>query len=823
MVNPQRLREALEFIDPSDRDTWVRMGMAIKSELGDAGFSDWDHWSRQAANYDPKAAQEVWKSIHTEGDVRIGSLFHAAQKNGWSQDAILAPETAVVDNNKFDAQRAETAAQAATLWHAATPVDPDHPYLVKKQVVAVETLREISAKQVRAILGYPLSCGQTPLVGRLLVVPVKQGDRLSTLELIDGDGRKSALAGRGTKIGGYWATGVINEADTVVVGEGVATVLTAKLASGHTGVATLSSNNLVKVAKWLRKRYPGLRIILLADLVRASGAPDPHAVTAAHSVGALLAIPDFGLDRLADMTDFNDLAQCRGQEVVRIAIEQAALVTTQSKQDRVISWPAPQALSVKSAPIPYPLDALPVTVRAAVEEVAGFVKAPIAMVASSALAYLSLAVQATADVIRAEKLQGPTGLFFLTIADSGERKSTCDTLFAESVRQYEASQKEIAAPILKDYKADIDAWECKRNAIREKIRHLAKNDKATDRMESALRDLEHQKPESPRVPRLLYADATPEALGYQLATQWPTGGVMSSEAGVVFGSHGMDRESVMRNMATLNVLWDGAELSVDRRTSESFVVKGARLTVGLQVQEATLRDFFNRTGALARGTGFMARFLISHPESTQGQRLFSNPPDAWPYLADFHRRLSCILEQPVPMDKDGILTPRLLTLTPEAKAAWITFHDMIETQLGARGELYDVRDVASKAADNAARLAAVFQVFEFGESPVSLYCLEAASRLVAWHLKESTRFFGELCLPEELGAAVRLDDWLLQHCRREGSLAVNKNHVRQHGPLRDREKLETAIQELRGLDRVRVTKEGRRAILEVNPALMEAA
>lgn len=195
--------------------------------------------------------------------------------------------TAAIDNNECDAQRAETAAQAATLWHAATPVAPDHPYLVKKQVVAVETLREISAKQVRAILGYPLSCGQTPLVGRLLVVPVKQGDRLSTLEMIDGDGRKSALAGRGTKIGGYWATGVINEADTLVVGEGVATVLTAKLASGHTGVATLSSNNLVEVAKWLRKRYPGLRIILLADLVRATGAPDPHAVTAAHSVGAV--------------------------------------------------------------------------------------------------------------------------------------------------------------------------------------------------------------------------------------------------------------------------------------------------------------------------------------------------------------------------------------------------------------------------------------------------------------------------------------------------------------------------------------------------------
>ncbi len=35
------------------------------------------------------------------------------------------------------------------------------------------------------------------------------------------------------------------------------------------------------------------------------------------------------------------------------------------------------------------------------------------------------------------------------------------------------------------------------------------------------------------VPRLLYADATPEALD-TLATGWPSGGVLSAEAGVLY-------------------------------------------------------------------------------------------------------------------------------------------------------------------------------------------------------------------------------------------------------------------------------------------------
>ena len=54
----------------------------------------------------------------------------------------------------------------------------------------------------------------------------------------------------------------------------------------------------------------------------------------------------------------------------------------------------------------------------------------------------------------------------------------------------------------------------------------------------------------------------------------------------------------------------------------------------------------------------------------------------------------------------------MLPLTPEAKAAWVKYHNEIESLLASGGELYDVRDVASKSADNAARLAALFQIFE---------------------------------------------------------------------------------------------------------------
>jgi hypothetical protein len=66
---------------------------------------------------------------------------------------------------------------------------------------------------------------------------------------------------------------------------------------------------------------------------------------------------------------------------------------------------------------PYPLDALPVFLRDAVKEVQGFVQAPAALVACSALAALSLAAQGLVNVRRDAQLVGPVSLYLLSVAE----------------------------------------------------------------------------------------------------------------------------------------------------------------------------------------------------------------------------------------------------------------------------------------------------------------------------------------------------------------------------------------------------------------------
>jgi len=695
-----------------------------------------------------------------------------------------------------EARKHEAAAtEAAGILKSANGGDPkQHAYALKKDV-------DLGDKVARG------AWQQRGWTDALLIPIYNVNGKLSTLEAINTDGEKDFLKG-GKKRGCFYPLGKIRGAEQVYIGEGVATVAAVHAVTTSAAVAAMDNGNLLPVAQAVRRLAPDAEIILLADNDIKPNADNTGilaATEAAQAINGRVVIPE--LD--GRKCDFWDVYSELGADAVRDALAKIREV-----------WPKPQPLIAKIEPEAYPVDSLPETIRAACEEVAAFVKAPFPLVAGSALGALSLACQAHADIKRAERLTSPTSLFILSIADSGERKTTCDGFFTSAIRQYETEQAQFAEPLLQDFAAEIAAWNAQREGLLSAIKDAGKKGKDAANLRDDLRMLEHDKPKPPMIPRLILGDETPENLAYTLAKAWPSAGVVSSEAGVILGAHGMGKDSVMRNLALLNTLWDGGSLSIGRRSSESFTLKDARLTVALQIQETTLKAFFDKSGGLARGTGFLARFLISWPESTQGYRPFTEPPEHWPKLAMFQRRITEILNIAVPIAEEGGLNPAMLTFTPEAKMAWIAFHDALEVELRSGGELYDVRDVASKTADNAARLATLFHVFEKGlGGAVDVDSFEGASSIAAWHLSEARRFFGELALPAELANAARLDAWLLDYAKRE-SEPTSKRQALQYGPLRNDAALVAALKELEELDRIKLITEGRRKIIKINPALL---
>ena len=828
MISTERIRDALRFIHVGGHDERVRVAFMLKSELGESGRDLWDEWRGDRGDDE---AESVWKSASETGPLKIGTLFHEAKANGWRDDGTH-PKPTPEDLAEKKRRRAESDAQseaeerakheaamlrAAEILEAATGDPATHPYPL--------TLK----KGIN--LGPRVKRGKWPQRGwnDALLAPIYQPDgKTCSIEAINVDGQKDSLKD-GKKAGGFHHFGKITGAKRVLIGEGLATVAAAVDADGSPAAAALTRNNLKAVGKMARKlAAPDAEIIILADHDPKPDGTNPglHAAKEAAAVCSG-SVAVFGT--YSTPCDCWDIWANDGKEAVKSILGAARKVgadnTAKDKEPPPAAdpdgWPEPQPLAVKVEPEPYPLDALPDTIRAAVTEVQAFTKAPIAMVASSALAALSLPIQAYVDIKRADRLTGPVGLFVLIFGDSGERKSTCDGFFSSAIHDYQAEQAELAKPEQETFRAKLSAWEAKRTGMLDAIKLASKGGKPTANIERELHLHEQDKPKPPRVPKLLRGDDTPENLAFVLANNYPSAGVISAEGGIIFGSHGMGSESAMRNLALLNILWDGSSLDIGRRSKESFTVRGARLTIGIQVQEAVIQEFCAKSGALARGTGFFARFLMANPVSTQGFRPFTEAPENWPHLAEFNRRIAAILNQPAPMDDSGALTPAMMTLSPKAKSAWIEYHDAIESELASGGELYDVRDVASKSADNAVRLSALFQVFEHGTGgPVGLDCFEGASRIAAWHLHESRRFFGELALPAELADAARLDTWLIEYCSRKSTLSVGKNYVRQHGPLRDGKRLDAAIRELAAFDRLKLESIGKHLTIFLNPALV---
>jgi hypothetical protein len=81
-ADERRIRDALFSINADDRDVWLRMGMAIKHELGEGGRALWDEWSATSDKFDARDQETVWNSFKRNG-VSAGTIFHEAAQAGW--------------------------------------------------------------------------------------------------------------------------------------------------------------------------------------------------------------------------------------------------------------------------------------------------------------------------------------------------------------------------------------------------------------------------------------------------------------------------------------------------------------------------------------------------------------------------------------------------------------------------------------------------------------------------------------------------------------------------------------------------------------------
>jgi hypothetical protein len=80
-----RARDALRLIPADDYGLYVRIGMALKSEFGDTGFSLYREWAMSSIKFNDANLRKKWESIKPEGGVTIATLFGMARDHGWQE------------------------------------------------------------------------------------------------------------------------------------------------------------------------------------------------------------------------------------------------------------------------------------------------------------------------------------------------------------------------------------------------------------------------------------------------------------------------------------------------------------------------------------------------------------------------------------------------------------------------------------------------------------------------------------------------------------------------------------------------------------------
>jgi len=469
-----------------------------------------------------------------------------------------------------------------------------------------------------------------------------------------------------------------------------------------------------------------------------------------------------------------------GLEIESALVERAMLGLSQPTRVVHQKSELPLPLYPPLAPAsPYPVASLGPILRLAAEAIASKVQAPVELAAQSVLGIAALAAQAHFDVRLPYGQVRPSSLFLVTIAASGDRKSSADNEAMLPVRTHEKRLRDEYDTDFRDWKLDHAAWVATRRKIENdaKIKHDARRERLAE-----LGD----EPRRPLSPILTSGDVTPDGLIKNWSFNHGALGVFSAEGGQFTAGHGMSDDNRLRTAAMLSGFWDGNGAVRIRAGDGVTMLLGRRLTVHLMVQpDAAAGVLSDRT---LRDQGLLSRILIAAPPSIAGQRFYRSASfEQEEAIKAYGLRVLALLEQQPRRLSGGPneLDPLVLGMSAEAEAEWIQFFNHVEAECGPAGEFKLIRDVAAKAAENAARIATVIAAIEQTDlTKIGLPAMRCGIGLAGWYLREALRLAHASRLDPKLLRAQALLDWL----RSREMHQVGFRDILQYGPSATRTK-----------------------------------
>ena len=317
-------------------------------------------------------------------------------------------------------------------------------------------------------------------------------------------------------------------------------------------------------------------------------------------------------------------------------------------------------------------------------------------------------------------------------------------------------------------------------------------------------------------PKILFDDATIQGLAKEIETGVRSVLMSSSEGGTVFGSIGMRGEALMGALAFLNKAWDAEPQSMTRKQAESTYLEFYRLSCLISSQRETIQEWLSKNAGLAEGMGFLARFLVCIPESTIGFRFYKQAPEFTPKLDKFNEQCLKKLRK-----KTYLAKPQILPLSDDAHRIWVDYFNLVEEAQGRGGPYEYNTAAASKSAEQAARIAAVFTLFNEDEAlEVGLEAMKQGISIAKWFLDESLRLTSHLTTTNAQRHGVILLEWLKKiEIDNEAPLKVGDLLKFGPRPIRKKTVRDDAVKMLADLGWIQVRKWRNSKIILLHPSI----
>lgn len=443
----------------------------------------------------------------------------------------------------------------------------------------------------------------------------------------------------------------------------------------------------------------------------------------------------------------------------------------------------------------FPLNSFPPIIRNAIIATCVNKKVPVEIAVSSFLAAASLACLPLVEAIPVHTTPPePAVLNFLIIARSGTGKSTVFREVMQVFHDFLSEVNDEYKELRNQYSVEIGLWEETRKAL---ARNLRQSISRNYGYEDANTDMEEHLINKPQMPvrfNFLHQDVSNGELLKNLTIN-PEGGIFHEEAVTFFKSRAKNDPGVF------NLGWDGSPYSYQRDRVDCSM--NIRLMFCLMTQPDIFNEYVTKYHSTGRGSGFLARFLITivHHNQEHNNGGFSDIPLA---TEAFDNRVKELLELAKKHFYCGFSGKQQLTLSPQAIEFMGVKRAEMQQKIKEGGPWEHIDDFAMKSGANALRIATIFRYFsgEQGEQ-ISLSDIEHAHEVVDWYMQQaSVVFHHNSRLFQFEQDVLEVYHWIHNRMTMDGSAIISKSEIMRCGPkhkgnnLRLASKLQPILEQL---------------------------